>query len=333
LLLCTCAAIAATAACVQRLAISPGPPMGMMPSAVTTAEPEWLPLAPRAGQRITEDAREAQLREPRRLTEGLDVAQLAWAPDARRLGYVARRPGAPRSSAELVDLASGQRSMVSRPEEEASSLRFLDDERVAFVASSGGRRFVVTAKLDGTERSTLELADEPVALSPSSGPGALWLTVKRGDAHAVARAGQRGGELRVVVGASSEGAPDASSARASIAFVGLDGSLRIASDEGRGERVLPRESYGRASHPVFAASGAHLYFSSDRDALGGELYRVDLEAQSWPPRAERLTYQQASVAAPSPDERWLAFASRRSGATADLHLARLRETARTRASR
>ncbi len=300
-----------------------------MPSAVTSAEPEWLPLAPRAGQRIEADAREAQLDEPRRLTEGLDVSELAWSPDARRLGFVARRPGAPRASVELVDLADGRRSSVSRPEEEASSLCFLDEERVAFVASSGAKRFVVSSKLDGTERSTLELADEPVALSPTSGPDALWLSVKRGEQHAIARGTRQGGALRVVVPASAGGAPSASSARAAIAFIGGDGSLRVASEEGRAERVLPRESHGRASHPAFDARGGYLYFASDRDALGGEIYRVDLDAEVWPPRAERLTFRQGSVAAPSPDDRWLAFASRRSGPTVDLHLARLRETARS----
>lgn len=332
MLLCACVAITTSAACVHEIPRSPRP-MGVMPSAQTSAEPEWLPLAPRAGQRVAADAREALLGEPRRLTEGLDVSELAWAPDARRLGFIAQRPGAPRASAELVDLANGRRSSVSRPEEAASSLCFLDEERVAFVASSGGKRFVVTSKLDGTERSTLELADEPVALAPSSGPDALWLTVKRGEQHAIARASRQGGPLRVVVAASAGGAPTASSARASIAFVGGDGSLRVASEEGRAERVLPRESHGRASHPAFDARGGYLYFASDRDTLGGEIYRVDVDAEAWPPRAERLTFQQGSVAAPSPDDRWLAFASRRSGPTVDLHLARLRETTASRATR
>jgi hypothetical protein len=133
MLLCAGAAVTAMAACVREIPLSPAP-MGLMPSAVTTAEPEWLPLAPRAGQRISEDAREARLAEPRRLTVGLDVTQLAWSPDARKLGCVARQPGAPRASAELVDLASGSRNSISRPEETASGLRFLSEDRVAFVA-------------------------------------------------------------------------------------------------------------------------------------------------------------------------------------------------------
>ena len=43
-------------------------PMGLLPSATTTAEPSWVPFGIRAGRSVESDARETRLVELRQLT-------------------------------------------------------------------------------------------------------------------------------------------------------------------------------------------------------------------------------------------------------------------------
>jgi hypothetical protein len=317
------AILSTSSGCADRVAVAERP-MGRLPQAVTTAEPEWMPLAVRAGRPVDDDPRERHWAETRRLTEGVELLQIAWSPGSSKLAYAAERPGSKDATATLVDLATGRSSSLSRPEERVSGLRFTGEDRVVFVTSTAARRFLVSTRLDGTDRSTIELAEEPVALGPSAGPEALWLTVRTRDGHALARSSRLGGDLRLVVGAGVAGsAPDASQRVGRVAFVGADGALRLASEEGRGERALARDAFGRAVHPAFDGTGEHLYFASDRDVAGGELYRVESDPASWPPRAERLSFAQASLGTPSPDGRLVAFASRRGGPTNDLYVARL----------
>ncbi|MEM6786965.1 MAG: hypothetical protein AAF715_05555 [Myxococcota bacterium] len=69
-----------TGAC-ERPPSTPSGPMGVLPSATTTAEPEWIPRSFRAGVRVAADPRERRFTELRRLSARGNVAAAAWYPE------------------------------------------------------------------------------------------------------------------------------------------------------------------------------------------------------------------------------------------------------------
>jgi Tol biopolymer transport system component len=96
-------ALAACAAPPKKLA-----PMGAIPSAVTTAEPEWIPWSVRAGKAVALDPRERHLAEVRQLTVGDgENAEAYWSPDGHRLIWQSTRGGAGCDQIYEMDLGSG----------------------------------------------------------------------------------------------------------------------------------------------------------------------------------------------------------------------------------
>lgn len=66
----------------------PRPALGQLPSATTTAVPQWLPFRILAGHAIAADARETHLGELRQLTDDSAVSgSPAWSPDGTKLLY------------------------------------------------------------------------------------------------------------------------------------------------------------------------------------------------------------------------------------------------------
>jgi Tol biopolymer transport system component len=101
------AAVAAVSAC------RPGPPpdqppLGQLPTAVTTAEPSWLPFRVAAGKPVQQDPREVHLTDLRQLTFDGKAGAATWSPDGRRLLYEATQPGTSCSRIDQLDLDTGR---------------------------------------------------------------------------------------------------------------------------------------------------------------------------------------------------------------------------------
>ncbi len=103
--------LALAAAC----ASSPEPkePLGQIPSATTTAKPEWIPFSIRAGKPVENDPREKHLAELRQLTFGGENAEAYWSPDGKKLILQSTREGAACDQQFVLDLESGETKRVS----------------------------------------------------------------------------------------------------------------------------------------------------------------------------------------------------------------------------
>lgn len=92
----------------------PPEPLGKIPSAVTTAEPEWIPWSIRAGRPIAADPRERHLAELRQITVGDgENAEAYWSPDGHHLVWQSTRGGAGCDQIYDIDLGSGAVRRVS----------------------------------------------------------------------------------------------------------------------------------------------------------------------------------------------------------------------------
>lgn len=93
---------------------TPRPPLGYIPTAVTSAQPEWIPFAIRAGKPVPADPREKHLAEIRQLTFGDgENAEAYWSPDGKRLIFQSTRGGRACDQMYVMDLGSGETKRVS----------------------------------------------------------------------------------------------------------------------------------------------------------------------------------------------------------------------------
>ncbi len=88
-------------------------PTGELPHAATSARPEWIPFAIRAGTAIDGDPREHHLAELRQLTHGGENAEGHFSPDGRAIVFQSTRDGASCDQMYVMDLSSGETRRVS----------------------------------------------------------------------------------------------------------------------------------------------------------------------------------------------------------------------------
>jgi TolB protein len=89
-------------------------PLGAMPTAVTSARPEWIPFSIRAGKPVELDPRERHLAEVRQLTYGNgENAEAYWSPDGKKLIFQSTREGAGCDQIWIMDLETGDTKHVS----------------------------------------------------------------------------------------------------------------------------------------------------------------------------------------------------------------------------
>lgn len=91
----------------------PKEPLGQIPSATTTARPEWIPFRIHAGKSVPADPRERHLADLRQLTFGGENAEAYWSPDGKKLIFQSTRDGGACDQQYVIDLESGDVRRVS----------------------------------------------------------------------------------------------------------------------------------------------------------------------------------------------------------------------------
>ncbi len=299
-------------------------PFGALPSATTTAEPEWLPFAMRAGVSVEADPRERHLASLRRLTEGWDVVAAAFSPDLRSAALAARSPGDAEPRLWTLALDSGKKARISTEGERVVGVTSTstDPWRLVYVVETAGGRSLreTVAGAAPTRVEIGPLAPRSAALSPDG--RALFVVGDAGKERGLF-ATDRAGAPRLVLGGRSAAPPAVSPDRGYVAWAADAESQRtvtVASVEGRSPRPVVSSASSSFTGLTFLPATRKLLFASDLDAAAGELYAVDLDEAA--ARPIRVTFAQGDAPSASYDGRSLLFASTRGGSTRDLYVAR-----------
>lgn len=115
----------------------PKPPMGQLPSATTTAEPQWIPFQIQAGKPVEKDPREKHFGEIRKLTFGGDNAEAYWSPDGHKLIFQSTPKGGGCDQIYTMDLGSGETKLVSTGKGKTTCSYFLypKGERILYAST------------------------------------------------------------------------------------------------------------------------------------------------------------------------------------------------------
>lgn len=317
-------------------------PLGEIPSAITSAVPEWLPRRATAGESVPSDEREAQLFDLRRLTSGWDVRRVAWAADGASLVVVGVRPTEKKAGVYRLPIFAGDVVRLSRDGDDVQSMAVGGGgdagPRLVYRTATGSQ--LVDIGPDGSPRAvdTGKLAVEALSFGPD---GTLLLVAKEGSTPKLFGAGGDGSAPHAIVHDDvGPVEPALSPDRAYVAYgkrgrPGGADAVGIASIEGKSPTTVASTHGSIVRHLAFHPRGRLLAYASDRDRAGFDLYAVQFPdgVSAWnpgmPPSVRRLTFAQGDAPAFSPDGRSLAFTSRRTassgGAGQDLFVARFTE--------
>jgi len=106
--------------------------MGVLPSAVTSAESSWIPFGVGAGRSMERDKRETRLIEMRQLTFDGESGAPVWHPDSRHLVYQSARAGEACSQLHRMDLATGKTVRMSPDKGWAGSAAYTPNGELVF---------------------------------------------------------------------------------------------------------------------------------------------------------------------------------------------------------
>lgn len=243
-------------------------PLGYIPSAVTSAAPEWIPFSIRAGKRVPMDPRERHFGELRQVTfNGGDHPR--WSPDGTRLIFQSTRDGGACEQILELDLGTGETKQVS-----PGGSRSLSG---SFLFPTGDRIFYASTLGVGPDCSTLDRSRNPAwALGP------FQIYAARAD----------GSDRHVVVdGRGSNMDPTLARDGSLLVFTSTrDGDMELYTAKPDGSdlrRATHAPGYdGGAS---FSPDGAHLTWQTSRPT-GAELdaYRAQLQKGLFNPTATEI---------------------------------------------
>lgn len=330
---CSLALIAALGAVACSAAPAKKKTLGALPSAVTSARPEWLPPRVTAGLEVAPDARETHLFDLRRLSQGWAVSEIAWLPDGQRLIALAARAGEAVRTLSLLPTAQGAATRLSPEGVDVLGFALLgggERPRLLYATAAG----LFESDLQGGARASG--AESRAVLGLSAGPeGRLFALERDGAAVRFAERDEHLARKPPLLDDLSAVVPAFSPDRAYVAYARRASGapadvLSFASVEGRGGGELA--AIGQLERIAFHPSGRLLVVGADRDRASFELYGVFFPGTLASTRASdpgvvvrRLTFSQGRSPAFSADGRSLAFASTRGGASADLYVARFLE--------
>jgi Tol biopolymer transport system component len=301
-------------------------PLGRLPTAVTTAEPEWLPFAIRAGSRCEEDPRERHLGELRTFDVGGDVARAAFSPDGHAIALEARLSGDERSQVYVMNLGTGALHRASVSTVDATSPHFTPSgDRLLFAEASPAGRRVVEVPVGGGPAREIVSADATDPAPLGDGSGVVFVRAEAGKADLFVQPLGGLGPLHALLREPrfDESSPALSPDRTRIAWIARTARASVlwtahlpgAGGEARAVEALSTDLESVRT-PSFLPDARRLAFASDRDDPASQIYVVDLDERfgpGAPPRSTRITFAEGGSEAPtfSSDGRHVAFVSRR----------------------
>lgn len=324
---------------------TPREPFGYIPTAVTSAQPEWIPFSIRAGKPAPFDARERRLAELRRLTFGDgDSAEVSWSPDGRKLMFQSTREGRSCEQVYVMDLGSGEVKRVSTGGARAVGGSFLypRGEEILYASTlaagtgcparpehaQGDPFQIYEARSDGSDRRLLIGAKGTNAEAAASPDGArlVFTSTRDGNPELYSARGDGSDIRRLTHGGGHDGgavfSPDGARItwHASRPKGGDVVEIMVAGAQGQNARAVTRNGKTNLA-PSFLRDARRIIFSSNWDAApsqGFDLYIVDPEApptMEGTPPLERVTFHEGFDGFPvfSPDGEHLAFVSSRFG--------------------
>jgi len=277
----------------------------VVPSAVTSAEPEWLPVGLRGGVAYEADPRERELLALRRLTTGWTVERIALTADERAIVIVGRAPGAAARGLHMLDVATGHARPIDLGAgvvgDASVRVREGSTEVLALIDGADGARRGLEGTLGGTGLEGTHAVELPAGVERA-------VRAADGRVFAISRPGRAPRALTIdgVASPLAVSAGELALDRDDVAVVVGDQLVR-ASVEGRGPQVLASGLLD--ARPTSLRAGT-VVFSSRHDVERGELYAARLEGSS---RPQRLTFAGGSSAIVTHDGRWIAFVSSRAG--------------------
>jgi Tol biopolymer transport system component len=336
----------------------PREPMGKLPTAVTSAEPLWIPFRVHAGRAVEPDPREKHFAELRRLTFSGAAGVPVWDPSGAKIHFAEQVEC---RAIETLDLASGEsaRAKLDAPIAglaiAGSTLVSRCKQAAADITSCWAPAGLVGGTLTMVQdlfACDLAAVNDGATKPLAAGPGVYGLT-SSSDGKRIAFASKRDGDTEIYIATR-----DGSSVERVTKLAGHDVAPRfapdgsqlvwharrdtkeggelhvwIASANGARPRQVTRDGKNN-SQATFFSDSRQVVFASDRESASHPptfaLYRVDPDGpvtSSGGPRVERISFSTGMEGSPvfSPDGRWLAFLSSRGGSGMDLYVARWRE--------
>jgi len=283
-------------------------PLGLLPSAVTSAVPQWIPFKIRAGERVEADQREGRLLELRRLTTDGTSDAAAWHPDGRHLIYESGRSAASCGQLYSVDLGSGESRRISPEAGWASSgvvasggtkVLFAFAETATPPCSPFGSELrwtlphcsIVSAEQGAAPRALVQSSAYDAELSATpDGSQLVFTSMRDGDPELYLAAGDGSGVTRITDAPGYDGSARFSPDGAKLVWQAerlADDSLDLYKEQLASGQLMPRSLHivlagSRGQHPRVVAVGGRynitptfmpdsrrLLFASDIDDAPG----------------------------------------------------------------
>ncbi len=251
-------------------------PMGALPSAVTSAEPEWLTFTVQAGRIVPGDPREQRLQQLRQLTFDGTAGSARWHPDGRHVVYESGRSATSCGQLRRLELGTGKSEQLSPVNGRATVGAFMSSGANILFAFSKANQPPCSPLFNGL-RWTL----------PQSDIHALPFPRLHGSANAAIQPLPR----PLIEGPAYDAEVDASADGLRVVFTSMrdgDPDLYVASADGSDARRITTAT-GYDGGARFSPDGTKLVWQAERlteDAV--EAYQEQLAEGTVTPRSLKI---------------------------------------------